>query len=394
MIALEQGELVKMDVGEGISIIIRYVGEAPKPLMAPFLDLTTSEVTGVVLAMALVSVLWLYMYLYMPAKPIAPEAALDEPLRTAVMIVKPTPVPPLPPPVPVPVVKETPQPQPTPPPVVVKSTPSPVKQVVKPKETRSQSVVAKKDPGVSANAAPTRNKTGPRTQTSVKQGGSVKTTDAKAAQMQSKSKDASKAGIFSTFGGGGANNKLAGQTTGSGELAGMSANSTGKSGMNENRNGDGLGSTVKDTGVGGNGKALDGIAGGISTQGRGGGNSGYGTAALGGRVGVKVVPGGEGEAFSGTIDKEAIRRVIRANERIIRTCYERELNRTPDLVGKLTIEFDIGEKGVVLRAAVKVNELGNRAVADCLTSRLKTWRFPEPPTNEVVTVAYPFAFSN
>ncbi|CAN5485242.1 hypothetical protein BH10BDE1_BH10BDE1_24980 [soil metagenome] len=393
-IALEQGELIKMDVGDGISIVIRYVGEAPKPLMAPFLDLTTSELTGVVLAMALVAVLTLYMYLKVPDKLIAPEGALDEPLRTAVMIVKPTPVPPLPPPVPVAVAPEPPKPQPTPPPVVVKSTPSPVKQVVKPKERQAVSVVAKKDPGVSANAAPTKNKTGPRTQTSVKHGGSVKTTDSKASQIQSKSKDASKAGIFSTFGGGGANNRLAGQTSGSGELAGMSANSTGKSGMNENRPGEGLGSTVKDTGVGGNGKALEGIAGGISTQGRGGGNSGYGTAGLGGRIGVKVIPGGEGEAFSGTIDKEAIRRVIRANERIIRTCYERELNRTPDLVGKLTIEFDIGEKGVVLRAAVKVNELGNRAVADCLTSRLKTWRFPEPPTNEVVTVAYPFAFSN
>lgn len=391
-ITLEQGELVKMDVGDGISIIVRYVGEAPKPLMAPFFDLTTSEITGVVLAMALVMVLWLYMYLYSPAKPLVPEASLDEPLRTAVIIVKPTPIPPPPPPEPVKVEVQA-TPPPTPPPVV-KSTPSPVKQVVQQKETKAVSVVAKKDPGVSANAAPTRNKTGPRTQTSVKQGGAIKTTDSKASQVQSKSKDASKAGIFSTFGGGGANNQLSGSTTGSGELAGLSANATGKSGMNENRAGEGLGSVTKDTGVGGTGKSLEGIAGGISTSGRGGGNSGYGTGGLGGKVGVKVIPGGEGEAFSGTIDKEAIRRVIRANERIIRACYERELNRTPDLVGKLTVEFDIGEKGVVLRAAVKVNELGNRAVAECLTSRLKTWRFPEPPTNEVVTVAYPFAFSN
>ena len=394
-LALEQGELVKMDVGEDVSILIRYVGETPKPLAAPFLDLTTSEVTGVVLSMALVAVLSLYMYLYSPAKPLPPEAALDEPLRTAVVIVKPTPIPPPPPPEPVKkVVEIPPTPAPTPPPQIVRSTPSPVKQVVKPKQTQAQSVVAKKDPGVSANAAPTRNKTGPRRQTSVKQGGSVKTTDSKASQMQSKSKDVSKAGIFSTFGGGGANNSLAGQTTGSGELAGMSASATGKSGMHENRAGEGLGSATKDTGVGGTGKALEGIAGGISTQGRGGGNSGYGTGGLGTRVGVKVVPGGEGEAFSGTIDKEAIRRVIMSNTRVIRSCYERELNRTPDLVGKIVVEFDIGEKGTVLRAVVKTNELGNRAVGDCLTSRLRTWRFPEPPTNEIVTVAYPFAFTN
>lgn len=385
-ITLEQGELLKMDVGDGISLIIRYVGEAPKPLMAPFLDLTTSEVTGVVLSMALVGVLWLYMALYNPKQELLPEEALDEPLRTAVIIVKPTPIPPPPPPE----APEPPKPQPTPPPVIVKSTPSPVKLPVQVKETKAVSVVKKVDNGKSASLAPTNavvKKPG-----SVKKGGAIQTTTAKASQMPSKSKDASKAGIFSTFGAG-ANDRLSGSTSGSGELVGMSANSTGKSGMNENRPGEGLGST-RDTGAGGSGRSLEGIAGGVSTSGRGGGNAGYGTGGLGGKTGVKVIPGGEGEAFSGTIDKEAIRRVIRSNERVIRSCYERELNKTPDLVGKLTVEFDIGEKGAVLRAVVKVNELGNKAVGDCLTARLRTWRFPEPPTNEVVTVAYPFAFAN
>jgi len=394
-LVLEQGELVKMDVGEGISIIIRYVSEAPKPLMAPLFDLTTSEVTGVVLAMALVAVLSLYMYLYSPTKELPPEPGLDEPLRTAVMLVKPTPVPPPPPVEQTRVVEIPATPVPTPPPQVVRSTPSPVKTEVKPKQTQAQVVTqVKTNPGQAANAAPNNNKTGPRTQTSVKQGGAVKTTDQKASQMKSKPKDVSKAGIFSTFGGGGAQNTLAGQTTGSGELAGMSANATGRSGFNENRPGEGLGSTTKDTGQGGTGKSLEGIVGGIKTEGRGGGNAGYGTGGLGGRVGVKVVPGGEGEAFSGTIDREAIRRVILANYRVIKTCYEKELNRTPDLVGKLVIEWDIGEKGAVLRTAVQRNELGNKAVADCLMGRLRMWRFPEPPTNEVVTVAYPFVFSN
>ncbi len=393
-LVLEQGELVKMDVGEGISIIVRYVSEAPKPLMAPMFDLTTSEVTGIILSMALVALLSLYMYLYSPTKELPPEAGLDEPLRTAVIVVKPTPIPPPPPPEPVRVTEPAPTPAATPPPQIVRSTPSPVKQEVKQKQAQAQSLTAKKDPGTAANPVPNRNKTGPRQQTSVKQGGAIKTTDQKASQMQSKSKDVSKAGIFSTFGGGGAQNSVSGQTTGSGELAGMSATATGRSGFNEDRPGEGLGSRVKDTGQGGTGKALDGIAGGIRTEGRGGGNTGYGTGGLGGRTGVKVVPGGEGEAFSGTIDREAIRRVILANTRVIKACYERELNRTPDLVGKLVIEWDIGEKGAVLRTAVQKNELGNRAVAECLMARLKMWRFPEPPTNEIVTVAYPFVFSN
>jgi outer membrane biosynthesis protein TonB len=401
-LALEQGEMVKMDVGEDISVIIRYVGEAPKPLAAPLFDLTTSELTGIILSMALVGVLSLYMYLLSPNKDLPPEAGFDEPVRTAVMIVKPTPIPPPPPPERVVVELSptpppaTPPPAPTPPPPVVRATPAPVKQVVQQKETRSQTLkrADKSPPGKAANAVPNRNRTGPRQQTSVKQGGAVKTTDASASQMQSKSKDASKAGIFSAFGGGGAQDSLAGSTTGSGELAGLSATATGRSGMNENRAGEGLGSAVRDTGRGGTGKALEGIAGGIATQGRGGGNSGYGTGSLGSRVGVKVVPGGEGEAFSGTIDREAIRRVILNNYRVIKTCYERELNKTPDLVGRLVIEWDIGEKGAVLRTAVQSNELGNKAVADCLMSRLRTWRFPEPPSNQIVTVAFPFAFSN
>jgi hypothetical protein len=389
-IVLEQGELVKMDVGEGISIIIRYVSEAPKPLMAPLFDLTTSEVTGVVLAMALVAVLSLYMYLYSPSKELPPEVGLDEPLRTAVMLVKPTPVPPPVAPVEETKVVEIPTPAP-----IVRSTPSPVKTEVKQQQTQAQVLTqVKTNPGQAANTAPNKNKTGPRTQTSVKQGGVVKSTDQKASQMQSKPKDVSKAGIFSTFGGGGTQNSLAGSTTGSGELAGMSATATGRSGFNENRPGEGLGSVTRDTGQGGTGKSLEGIVGGIKTEGRGGGNVGYGAGGLGARVGAKVVPGGEGEAFSGTIDREAIRRVILANYRVIKTCYEKELNRTPDLVGKLVIEWDIGEKGAVMRTAVQRNELGNKAVADCLMGRLRMWRFPEPPTNEVVTVAYPFVFSN
>lgn len=392
-LVLEQGELVKMDVGEGIFIIVRYVSEAPKPVMAPLFDLTTSEVTGIILAFALVALLSLYMYLS-PTKELPPEAGLDEPLRTAVILVKPTPVPSPPPTEPVRVTEPAPTPAPTPSPQVVRSTPSPVRTEVRPKQAEAQSLVAKKDPGTATNPVPKRNKTGPRRQTSVKQGGAIKTTDQKASQMQSKSKDVSKSGIFSTFGGGGAQNSLAGQTTGSGELAGMSATATGRTGFNEDRPGEGLGSRVKDTGQGGTGKSLEGIVGGIKTEGRGGGNTGYGTGGLGGRTGVKVVPGGEGEAFSGTIDREAIRRVILANTRAIKACYERELNRTPDLVGKLVIEWDIGEKGAVLRTAVQKNELGNRAVAECLMSRLKMWRFPEPPTNEIVTVAYPFVFSN
>ena len=137
------------------------------------------------------------------------------------------------------------------------------------------------------------------------------------------------------------------------------------------------------------------LAGGVGTQGRGSGNTGYGTGGLGKRQGTVITPGGTGEIISGTIDREAIRRVILANIKAIRSCYERELNRKPELFGKLVLSWDIGEQGRVVGTRVKSNELGSREVANCIMDKLKTWRFPEPPTNQVVEIeAYPFLFSN
>jgi hypothetical protein len=336
------------------------------------------------------------MYLYSPPKPLDDQEE-KQPDRTAVILLAPPTPPPLPPPPPPP----PPQPAATPVPTPV-ATPPPQKVKVAEKVQEAQKKTAptvtnltkKEDPGKSASAAPNKNKTGPRIQTSVKQGGAIKTTPKEGAQMESKSKDVSHAGMFSVFGNNGAQDKLAQSTTGAGELAGMASAANGKAGSAVDRAGQGLGSELKDTGMGGNGKALDGIAGGVGTQGRGSGNSGYGTGGLGNRQGVKIVTGGAGEDIRGTIDREAIRRVIRANLSSIRACYEKELNRHPDLMGKIVLTWEIGEQGRVISASTKSNELGNKDVADCITEKLKTWRFPEPPANTTAEVSYPFLFSN
>jgi pSer/pThr/pTyr-binding forkhead associated (FHA) protein len=395
-ISLDQGEMVRVELNDQVSLIVRYVSDSPKPVMAPLLDFTTAEFTGVLLSVVLVATLGLYTYLYSPPKDL-PDDLDNEPVRTAMIIMQtPTPAPlPKPPPQ-----KEVvqPTPQPTPPPQIVKATPSP--KVEPPKVKQHQAVTnltTKNDNGKSANAAPTKNKTGPRQLTTPKSGGAIKTAAKEGSQMQSKSRDVSKSGVFSVFGNAGAQDKLAQSTTGSGELAGLASQATGRAGSAENRAGQGLGSSLKDTGVGGNGKALEGIAGGVGTTGRGSGNAGYGTGGLGNHAGTKIVTGGTEESFSGSIDREAVRRVVLANMRVVKTCYERQLNRSPDLMGKVVITWDIGEQGRVISAGVQSNELGEKGgkeVADCIVQNLKTWKFPEPPPNQQVTVAFPFFFSN
>lgn len=390
-VTLEQGEMARLELGDGIAVLIRYVSDSPKPLVAPLLDLTATETTGMVLAIALVATLYLFMYLYHPPQDLAGEDT-SEPARSAMIVL----TPPTPPPLPSPPPKAPAPPEPQP---VAKATPVKVKvadknQAASKKQDTSTNLTTKNDPGKSAAAAPNKNKTGPRIQTSVKQGGAIKTSKTEGAQMQSKNRDVSKAGVFSVFGNNGAQDQLAQSTTGAGELAGMAGAATGKAGSAVDRAGKGLGSELKDTGMGGNGKSLEGIAGGVGTQGRGSGNSGYGTGGLGNRQGVKIVTGGSGEEITGSIDKEGIRRVVREHYRILRACYEKELNRQPDLFGKIVLTWEIGEQGRVISAHVKSNEIGNDRLASCVVESLKTWRFPTPPANQIAEVSFPFVFSN
>ncbi len=74
--------------------------------------------------------------------------------------------------------------------------------------------------------------------------------------------------------------------------------------------------------------------------------------------------------------------------------YERELQRSPDLFGKIVLEWDIEEEGRVSRVVTKSNALGNDSVANCIMGRLKTWKFPDPPKDQVGRVVFPFVFSS
>ena len=376
-LGLEQGEMLKVNLNDQIVLIIRYVSDAPKPLMAPMFDLTASEAVGVIMAFVITGVMFLYTFLYTPPKPLD-DLVNEDQLRRAVIII----------PIPKPKVQPVEEPQPTPPPQVVKMTPSPKKET-KPAQQAKTDVFEKKDPGAASNPIPKPKKA----VGGVKQGGQVKVGNTEGAQMQSPKKDIAKSKIFSVFGGGGRQDEIAEATSGAGELAGLANAASGKAGNAQDRPGQGIGTPLKDTGGGGTGTAQFGVPG-VKTSGRGGGNSGYGEGGLGGRRGVTIQPGGLGESFSGTIDREAIRRVIRENISAIRACYERELNRNPDLQGKILISWDIGERGRVMRGKVAGNDTGNAAVAQCVLDRIRTYTFPEPPTSAEVTVIFPFYFKN
>ncbi len=405
-VVLQQGELARIQLGGEVEIVVRYASQAPKPVVIPFLDLSSNGFLAILLAIVLSGILSLWVALNKMDQLDLPD---EEEFRTALIITNPPKPPPqkkikLPPP---------PKKQPPKPKKkkriklekVTKKKPKKVKADLSKKVKKRKVVQKKKKAGANARAKGSGRDASPRAMrpkegkktnqvTSVKKGGSVKTAKKQGAQANSERK-LKKSGIFSAFGSGGRNDRIDKSYSGSGELAGLADQASGSAGFSEDRPGEGLGSKFKDTGAGGQGKSNVGVSG-LSKGGKGLGAGGFGSSGLGDRKAVTIIPGGSGEEFSGQIDREGIRKVFYDNQRAIRSCYERELNRNPNLSGILKLNFDIGELGrVVGRPSINWSDssMKSRTVAECILNRLRTWRFPEPPRNQVVNVIYPLAFA-
>ncbi|KHD89404.1 MAG: hypothetical protein OM95_03270 [Bdellovibrio sp. ArHS] len=148
----------------------------------------------------------------------------------------------------------------------------------------------------------------------------------------------------------------------------------------------GKGITSAPLGTGGN---IQG-GGGYGTKGKGGGQAGYGSLSLVGSAGGAPVPlGAEAEVAQG-LDRSAIDEVIRRNLGQVRFCYEQALQGTPNLSGRVAMGFTIGGNGLVKSASVESSSMANKGVEDCITMRLKTWKFPVPQGGVDVKVTYPF----
>lgn len=152
----------------------------------------------------------------------------------------------------------------------------------------------------------------------------------------------------------------------------------------------GLGS--RGTGIGGGG-TTEGI-GGVNTKGRGAGDEGYGQEGGGigqHREGHITTP--DEMITAGLLDRSLIDAVVKRSLNRVRHCYQRELNRKPDLAGKISIKFVIASDGTVSRSAVNKSTMGDAGVEACIAERFLTMKFPEPKGGGIVTVNYPFLFA-
>jgi TonB family protein len=97
---------------------------------------------------------------------------------------------------------------------------------------------------------------------------------------------------------------------------------------------------------------------------------------------------------TGQRERETIQRVVRQHRReIIKYCYEKELQTTPGLEGRVVVEFTIAPSGEVVAALVDQSTLGNAEVENCMQNKIRHWTFPPVDDVQMAKVSYPFNFS-
>ncbi len=144
---------------------------------------------------------------------------------------------------------------------------------------------------------------------------------------------------------------------------------------------------------GGPGDALKGLGAG----GFGGGGSGAGgrrDSGGGGKIKVGSVSAPAGDSvLEGSLSREEIEAIIRANLAKIKACYERNLQTKRGLAGRVMTRFTITPAGRVSSSAIQNSDLGDGPTEYCITQEIRRWQFPLPRGGGEVKVSYPFVFT-
>ena len=97
---------------------------------------------------------------------------------------------------------------------------------------------------------------------------------------------------------------------------------------------------------------------------------------------------------TGPLAPSLIEYVVKRHLNAIRYCYQRELLKSADLQGTLTVRFTIQSDGKVTSSQTQDSTLNNEAVDSCVATRFTRMQFPYPDNGETVTVLFPLKFNS
>ena len=99
-------------------------------------------------------------------------------------------------------------------------------------------------------------------------------------------------------------------------------------------------------------------------------------------------------AFEANQQTEQAKAAISSHSNEIRMCYRDNEKKLKGAKGKVFIDFEINEQGVLIKSDVneKKTTLKSEILINCMQEKFKKWTFPVAPKGETLKVTYPFAF--
>ena len=110
-----------------------------------------------------------------------------------------------------------------------------------------------------------------------------------------------------------------------------------------------------------------------------------------GKVRGKVTKMSSGAKIGGSLSQADVLRVINANIHAIQACYENALMSKPTLSGRIAMDWTVAANGTVKNVRVRSSTMGDPKVADCISGKIKRWKFPRPKGGEA-QITFPFLF--
>lgn len=95
-----------------------------------------------------------------------------------------------------------------------------------------------------------------------------------------------------------------------------------------------------------------------------------------------------------TVDKEEIRKVVKTQLEDLRGCFEKNWDHLPEKI-KIVAEWEFAKTGIVKIAKIvkdSSDPVNHETFETCITSEIKTWKFPTFNSENVAIVRYPFVF--
>lgn len=96
-----------------------------------------------------------------------------------------------------------------------------------------------------------------------------------------------------------------------------------------------------------------------------------------------------GKKGAGELTKAEIGDVIKWHSPEVRDCFDRALQQTPSLAGRVEVSWVIDCSGAVTKPTVAETSLPAN-VNECVLGNVKTWKFPAPKGGGTATVSFPW----